>query len=295
MWFDQSKELLGSVLRITFEHKNKTAGARLLKSCWKEIRRFHNKYSRFIDGNYIQKINLKVGTWQKVDAETFEMLRKVEKLQEMYGLNFNLAVMGSLENFGYDKKYSFKAKVRVRTKAVSGYVKLKKPDLVFISAPIEFGGFGKGYALDLAAEIFKKTCKNICLDFGGDLYAQGKNPEGQEWEMAMESPFKKDEAIGITALNGKFLAASNPLRRTWGNKKQFHHLIDIESGRPAKSWAAAYVLAATGFEADFLATALFCTPKPKLQLLAGRIKQLSFVLVDPKGSAWINNSPAEFF
>lgn len=293
MWFDDSRELLGSVLRITFEHKNKESGKRLIGNCWRELERFKKKYSRFIDGNYIYRINLRIGKWQKVDAETFELLRRVDLMQRKYRLNFNLSVKEALDVLGYDKNYSFRQKGQPQ--AVTGVLKLKKPGTIYISHPIELGGFGKGYAIDIVLSILKKECKNICLDFGGDIYAKGKNQQGNLWKMALESPFKADEGIGTMTINGKFLAASNPLKRSWGNKKQFHHLIDVETGRPARSWAAAYVLAKTGFEADYLATALFCTPPEKIQLLAGRLKKLSFALVDKSGKITQINFPAEFF
>lgn len=166
--------------------------------------------------------------------------------------------------------------------------------MLFISDPIEFGGFGKGYALDLAAQILESHCKNLCLDFGGDLYAQGKNPKSEPWKIALESPFKLDEAIGTVIMNKQFLTASNTLKRRW-KKGKMHHLIDVKNQKPADYWEGSYVMADSGITADLLATGLFCTSPEDLQANESAFADCHFMLVDKNGKLFQQNFQAELF
>lgn len=300
VWLDQSREFLGSHLRITFSCSDSSAGARLLEQCWSEIEKFHLKYSRFLTGNVLEQINAHLGVWQKVDDETFSHLRVIETLQRRYPLHFSLAVKKALEKIGYDSTYTFRPIDDVSAgdtleNPPAGSVILRDPCDLFIADPIELGGFGKGYALDLCAGILRDTCPDVCLDFGGDLYAQGRNPSGEPWKMVLESPLVLGEAIGSVILDGLFLTASGTLRRRWGSSGELHHLIDPHRGRPADYWAGTFVLANSGLKADFLATGLFCTDTASLDRCADQLADTHFLLVGKDGSAQNHDFSCELF
>lgn len=293
MWFDQSKQLLGSHLRITFECQDVNLGESLMILTFDAIEAFHLKYSRFLHGNILEEINANIGTWQKVDEETFSYLSRVQLFLKEYGLNFSLAVKSALDRIGYDSTYSFQEKNF--TKSISGVMDLREGGEIFLSDPIEFGGFGKGHALDLAVEVLKDYCANICLDFGGDLYAKGVNEKGEPWIMALESPFLEGEAIGKITLNGGFLAASGSLKRKWGKNGELHHLIDPQKGTSADYWAGVFVQAQSGFLADSLATALFCTDSETLRNVNEKLSDLHYLIVRKDSSYVDHNFPGELF
>lgn len=310
MWLDQQQELLGSVLRITFESKDQPLAEKLLQETWDFLRQFQQKYSRFLTGNTLEQINSHLHEWQETDEETFKHLSFVENFLQKYPLHFSLGVKKSLEKLGYDATYSFveqpetseehatKKSTQTPDSATTSFnplaqFQLQPPNKIFLTQPIEFGGFGKGYALEWTANNLKPHASNICLDFGGDLYARGKNPEGKPWKMALESPIRLDEFIGTIEIDDQYLAASNTLKRRWGKKKQFHHLIDPATGQPANYWIASYVLSNSGTEADMLATALFCTPANELNQLSQQLQNLQFMLVSPENQAFNHNFPAQ--
>lgn len=295
MWFDQNRELLGSTLRITFEHEDQEQGDLLLKSCWKKIEHFHNKYSRFLSDSTLAAMNSHIDEWQTIDMETYGLIKATQELVKKYPLNFSLAVKKTLENIGYDQNYSFQPKENAGKGPLKIKIELKEPDQLFINAPIEFGGFGKGYALDLAAGTLIPYVKNICLDFGGDLFAKGQNQKGEAWKIALESPFQLDEAIGTIILDGEFLTASNTLKRSWGKDKKLHHLIDVKNQKPADYWSGSYVLSDSGMVADYLATALFCTSPEDLEKVSNEIKDCKFMLADHEKSLFQHNFKADLF
>lgn len=294
MWFDETRSLLGSVLRVTFECSDQFIGSGLMSACWERIGVFERKYSRFLKDTLLEKMNSRVGEWQSIDEETFGHFQRVRDLEDTYPLGFSLAVKGALERIGYDSNYTFEEKERVINRDASRDFLLRDGE-VFLYHPVEFGGFGKGYALDMVVEVLKNECQNICLDFGGDLYAKGLNEKGERWRVVIESPFMADEAIGIVELDGLFLTTSNTLKRRWGTKGEYHHLIDPITGIPANYWVGVSVLATSGMEADFLATALFCTSLDRINLASEALSKRSFLLIDPQGQLRQSNFPIVLF
>ncbi len=295
MWFDETRILLGSELRITFECNNEFDGDRLLLTCWKKISQFEKRYSRFLLGNVLEDINTRVGEWQTVDDETFEHLNRVRVLEEKYPFGFSLAVKGALERMGYDAHYSFVGKGIEAGDGETRDFLLRDHGEVFIFQPLEFGGFGKGYALDMVVQILDDECHNMCLDFGGDLYARGVNQEGKKWVMVIESPFKDDEVIGTIVLDGMFLATSGTRKRRWGANNEYHHLIDPIKGTSANYWAGVSVLSSSGMEADFLATALFCTDADGIDMASESLSDSHFLLIDSGGKIYQHDFSAVLF
>lgn len=298
MWFDEKKSLLGSVLRVTFEHSDQSIGTKLLLTCWERIDAFEKKYSRFLPGNMLENINRNVGEWQSVDAETFGHLQRVRDLEDRFPLGFSLAVKGALERLGYNSNYSFQVQMGENTKKANEVIVrdfLLRPGEIFIDNSIEFGGFGKGYALDMVVEVLGAQCQNICLDFGGDLYAKGANEKGEKWKMVIESPFRIDEAIGTVELDGSFLTTSNTLKRRWGSNGEYHHLIDPAKGTSANYWTGVSVLAPSGMEADFLATALFCTGADGINVALESLSDSHFLCIDPGGKIYQHDIPCVLF
>ena len=259
---DKQQHVLGSKIRITVavsEDENRTAVENTVDEAFAECERLDNQYSRFKDNNLLADLNSKIGQWQQVNAELFFLLKEAEQMSLKTDWAFDLGVKAMLENWGYDKDYSFKTneladdernKNELRNK--ESFI-LGEDDKVKLFRPIEFGGLGKGYALDLIAAKLK-AFKNVCVDAGGDLFAKGKPAVDTPWRIFFEHPKNTNEAIGEVNVDGFFLASSNSLKRRWA---QYHHLVDPKTQSPAKDMLAVYTQASSGLLADAYSTALF--------------------------------------
>jgi FAD:protein FMN transferase len=118
---------------------------------------------------------------------------------------------------------------------------------------LDFGGIGKGYAVDRACDLL--SAFGPCLvSAGGDLAVRGKPVLGT-WPIGVETP----HGVMSLALENGALATSGQDRRRWnrGGREQ-HHLIDPATGKPADSeFVRVSVAAACAVEAEVLAKALF--------------------------------------
>ncbi len=122
---------------------------------------------------------------------------------------------------------------------------------------LDFGGIGKGFAVDYTLRGLPPVDCGVLISAGGDLAVAGPAPDGG-WICDIESTTQAD-ADETVMLESGAIATSGLGRRTWmrdGNA--LHHLIDPMSGKPAHSpWTFVTVIAGTCVAADVAAKTAF--------------------------------------
>lgn len=250
----RTEELLGTQIEIKLPEKFSS----IFPKCFSELKRIEKTYSRFLDSSELSKLNSNLGKWQKVSEEMIYLIETSEKIRKQTNGNFDITLKSTLERLGYDKNYTFKEKENKKTilqkiKQIFPPIKIdKRNKKIFLRKEIEFGGCGKGFALDKVSKILDENgVTHYYINAGGDIFAKQYGPP---WEILLEHPENPDMAIGKVILNNKAIAASSPNKRKWG---KYHHLINARTELPANEVKAIFVLAEKGIEADAYATALF--------------------------------------
>lgn len=250
-----------------------------VRDAYAECRRIEAAYSRFLPDNELFALNQQVGEWRTVSSELFALIEHGEEFKRCTEGAFDLTVKSILEGWGYDPQYSFQEKESGR----SGYVDLQTGNQVRITAPLELGGLGKGYALDQMAERLA-SCPNLCINAGGDLVVRGVYDLEQAWKIVFEHPEDIRRGIGYVEVpsSGLALACSSPSRRRWGIR---HHLVDPETQEPAKGMLAVYTQAEKALWADAYSTALFVLGFDRARSLLPTLP-VEALLVSPEGLAF---------
>ena len=120
------------------------------------------------------------------------------------------------------------------------------------------GGIAKGYALDEAARILRKSrVQNFHLDAGGDVYVGGKNCDQQLWRIGIRDPKSRDKIIDVVHVTDRAVATSGNYEQYYkvANQK-WSHIINTVTGFPQKEVVSSTVIAKSATDADALATAI---------------------------------------
>ena len=233
---------------------------------------FEAKYSRFRPDSLVSRINAAAGTaWVEVDAEMEALLKLCDSLHFMTQGVLDPTTLPLLRLWDYKA-----ANPRIPTapeiaaaRAVVGWKKVQRaPGKIFLPAAgmaLDFGGFGKEYAVDIVAQIaLDHGLTGALVDFGHDLRALGTPPDRPAWHIGLEDPRKPGTAAGSIGVTGKGVASSGDYLRSFViGGKRYGHIIDPRTGHPvAHGCLQATVIASSCLHAGVLSTTAFVLGVP---------------------------------
>ena len=152
------------------------------------------------------------------------------------------------------------------------------------SVQLDFGGIGKGFAVDLACKLLRELdVENAIVNAGGDLRAFGA-PVGRAWRVAVENPLggvlgameiQGDEAVFTSGNYARYLESSDQHR--------YAHILDPRTGWPAAGVLSVTVVSDTGWLADAAATALVVAGLSEWNEVATPLRLDEVLITDEQG------------
>jgi thiamine biosynthesis lipoprotein len=241
------------------EHEREIA-ERIATLAGAEARRIEAKFSRYRPANVVAAINGAGGRTVVVDDETARLLDYAQQLYELSDGKFDVT-SGVLR-----RAWRFDGSDRLpSSEAVEALLGLVGWDKVRWHAPelrlepgmeIDFGGFGKEYAVDCVAALVRPLSTHCLINFGGDLVALGPQRDGAPWRVGIESLTLDRTAAKHIELTVGALATSGDARRfLLKDGKRYGHVLDPTTGWPVVDAPRSVTVAApTCTHAGMLAT-----------------------------------------
>ena len=125
---------------------------------------------------------------------------------------------------------------------------------------LDLGAVGKGYAGDLTADLVKEHgLESALLNIGGNIQAVGSRPDGEDWRLAIRSPYGEGE-VGLLKVSDCAVVTSGNYERYFTAKDgtRYGHIIDPKTGYPVDNGLASVtIVTEEGKMGDALSTALF--------------------------------------
>ncbi len=219
------------------------------------LTKFEQTYSRFIQTSFLNHISQTPGVYT-LDQDGQNILELYIKINSLTNNLFTPTIGQNLSEAGYDINYSLKSNQLSKLASLNRYLELKGNQLT-IKTPIQldFGGVGKGYAIDKVTSILTndqklKASDYVYINAGGDIYIKSSTPE----EVALEHPDDSTQAIGTISIQNQSICGSAGNRRRW---REYHHIINPKTQTSPQSIKSVWVVAPTATIADSLATCLF--------------------------------------
>ena len=135
--------------------------------------------------------------------------------------------------------------------AAASTVQFKQPGV-----EINLGSIGKGYALDVVSEHFKKANEPALLSAGASSFlASGAE---RAWLVGLRHPRAKQKRLASVRLRECAMSTSGSEEQFFETGgRRFGHIIDSRSGWPADKVSSVTVVADSAARSDALATAFF--------------------------------------
>jgi thiamine biosynthesis lipoprotein len=255
------------------------------------FRRFEARFSRFLPDSELSRFNGRSDPTFAVSDGMYDLLAACRDFHQQTNGIFNPLIIDNLEAAGYDASFERLAGHRVTAKmppAAPPALDCLELDPVRRTATLplglrlDFGGIGKGYAVDQAVSLLSEA-GGFLLDAGGDIYGSGFAHQGATWRIEVADPAAPDESLCVVSLTDQAIATSWTTKRRWrAGAGWAHHLIDPRTGRPTDERViGATVIAPTTTQADvFAKSALILGPEQGPAFLESQAVHGLLVLAD---------------
>lgn len=230
----------------------------LRKKITQRIKTFDHTYSRFIESGKLRSMTQSIGKYiLPEDAQPlFDFYRRLYDISD----GFVTPLIGTtMEQAGYDASYSFRPSNITKPPTWEDAMQYDFPHLTIkLPGILDFGAAGKGYLVDILAELLRKNgIDNFCINAGGDIFVGSKSQV-----IGLENPVDTSEIVGTVSIKNSAICASAGNRRRWGD---FHHTINPKTLQSTSNIDAIWVRAKTTMLADGIATALYFVDHSQLQ------------------------------
>ena len=213
-----------------------------------EVARIEAKYSRYRPDSVVSRINANAGREPvAVDEETLKLLAYAGACHEQSGGLFD-PTSGVLR-----RAWRFDSGHVPDDAELAALLPLVDWDAVEIDGhhvrlgragmELDFGGFGKEYAVDRAARVLAECGAEAALvSLAGDLCILGEQPGGAPWRVGVVHPRKGERAIAFIPVSSGAIATSGDYERFIEADGVRHcHILDPRTGRSARGFQSVTV------------------------------------------------------
>jgi len=213
--------------------------------------RIEAKFSRYRADSAVHWINESAGTETVVDDECSNLLDFAATLTSLSEGAFDITsgVLRKAWTFDGGDRVPTQVQIDALLEQIGWQrVEWRRPVLKLRPGmQIDFGGIGKEYAVDAAAELAERTAPGLsCLiNFGGDVAVRNARQNGQPWRVGIESYAHTGAAERVVQLSRGALATSGDARRfVLRDGHRYSHILDARTGWPVRNAPRSITVAA---------------------------------------------------
>lgn len=148
---------------------------------------------------------------------------------------------------------------------------------------LNLGGVAKGFVTDKLVNILKENnVSSALINLGGNTYALGKKPTGENWHIGIQNPKNADSIIGIISAENLAVITSGDYQRYFDlDGIRYHHILDPKTGYPANSGLhSVTVISDNPTLCDALSTAAFVAGVEKGAELLKKYDSMGIFITD---------------
>jgi FAD:protein FMN transferase len=258
----ETRLLMGTVVNLTLITGDRAAGQRAITACLDQMAALERVLSRHQPESELSRLN-RAGQLDLPDAHLVTVLREALAISVLTEGAFDVTVKPLVDLYQQQAAQTLPAADAVQsTLAQVGYQQLDvSPERIVFARPgmaITLDGIAKGYIVDQGtAALRAHGFHNILVEAGGDLAASGTKTQHAPWRIGIQQPRGETAHLLHTfSVGDQAVATSGDYMQPYSADFAQHHILDPRTGYSAPALASATVTAATGMQADALATAL---------------------------------------
>jgi thiamine biosynthesis lipoprotein len=269
-------------------------GHRLTEILLLELRRLELLMSRFQKESPVWMVNHLAGKKSlPVDDELFNILLNCKEYHELTDGLFDIA-LGSVVDLIRQGEYD-PATFRKYLDSSGMKQVILDPDKMTIRfqnelVQVDFGGFGKGYALERIRKLLlSHEILNAFISFGeSSVLALGNHPHGAGWKAGVNHQMITGNSLFSFDLQNESLSTSGIISGH-GETGSFGQILHPVRGITEKKYHHISIKSSSALEAEILSTALIAADESESKNILARFQanQAVGIIYDPEGTATV--------
>ncbi len=238
-----SHNSMATVFEIFVIHDDAGYAEQAAWKAFRELDRLELELSRFIENSDISRINnLSKHQSTQIGLDAFECLKQCAQLTSQTDGAFDITA---------GKNTSM------------NMLQLDESDfsvtLLANSINLDLGGFGKGYAIDLMAQLFREwDIESVLIHGGKSSVLSISEPPGEKgWPITLSNPAQSGQILSHVYLKHRAMSASG--------LEKGHHIINPLTGTTVDDRLAAWASTFGGATSDALSTAFMVMAPEKIE------------------------------
>ena len=291
---------MGSTVALTAWTADERRAHDAFVAVFTEVDRLDALLSIWKPGSDVVRINAAAGRDAvTVSHETIDILVSAEQVSTWTRGKFDVtfAALAPLWKFDHDQDDRIPSPADVAARLplidyrdvivdpVAKTVKLRREGM-----RVHLGGIGKGYAVDRAGEILRAFgLDHFLIQFGGDLYVAGR-PGHAPWRLGVSDPRGPagESFASLELTNATFSTSGDYERFFLEGGVRYHHILDPDTGQPARGCRSVTLVAKNAMLADALSTGVFIMGPTDGMALVERLPDIEGVIVSSSNDVLVS-------
>ncbi len=289
--------LLGTVVEIQVRDNDEKKADNAISKAFSEVKRIDELFTTFNDQSPVWKINNSTDTVINVDPEIYNLIVLCDSITKLSDGSFDVSLDNLTKAWGfYTDDPHLPSKTAIDSALLfSGWEKIKLLDANRVKKKekigLNFGAIAKGYAVDKAIDVLKRSgATQALVNAGGEI-----SVIGNDWIVGIQHPREINSIIKKIKLDGYTVATSGDYEQYFEVEGiRYHHILYSKTGYPSRSLQSVTIINKSNTFADGLATAVFVMGKEKGMKLIESLNDTEGMIIDSTGNIFYSSGFEKF-
>jgi thiamine biosynthesis lipoprotein len=287
----RSQVSMGTAIQLSAWTTDEAAAVAAFDSVFREFDRLDALMSVWKEGSDVLRINAAAGkSAVTVSPEVREVLHASQEVSEWTAGKFDVtfAALSGLWKFDQDidGRVPDRSQIAPRLtlidyRAVQIDDRAGTASLARAGMQVNLGGIGKGYAIDRAVTILRGSgLTDFMIQSGGDMFVAGRRGD-RPWRVGLQDPRGAPDTLfaAIELTDAAFSTSGDYERFFMRDGHRYHHIIDPDTGEPARRSRSVTIMAKSSMVADGLSTGVFILGAEQGMALIEKLPDVEGVIV----------------
>jgi thiamine biosynthesis lipoprotein len=289
--------LLGTVVEIQVRDVDDKKAEDAITKAFAEVKRIDDLFTTYNEESPVWKLNNVTDSIISVDPEIYSLIVLCDSITKLSNGSFDVSLDNLTKSWGFytDNPHLPKQAEVDSALLLSGWKSIKlfgdNKIIKHKNVGLNFGAIAKGYAVDKALEVLKKSgIKEALINAGGEI-----SVIGSDWIVGIQHPREINSIIKKIKLNGKTVATSGDYEQYFEvDGKRYHHILDPKTGYPSTGLQSVTIINKSNTIADAFATAVFVMGKEKGMRLIESLDNTETMIIDSEGNIFYSSGFEKF-